>query len=374
MTNSSPRPLALVITGLEPGGAERALTQLALRIDREKFQPAVFVLRSRPMGSQAELVKQLEAADISVEFLNAKYKWQFPAAVWQLSRRFRALKPAIVQSFLFHANVVAAAAAKLSGVPVVAGVRVAEPLRNRQRVERWISPLVKRFVCVSHSVAHFCERTCRMPREKLVIIPNGVDLAKFRDAMPADRAALGLPADRRLMICIGRLDHQKGHDWLLPLLPKIFQERPEYDLVLVGDGPLRQHLQAHAVQLGIASRVYFVGWRPQVPQLLKLADLLLLPSRWEGMPNVLLEAMAAGLPVVATQVEGTAEILGPLAADQLVPPNEAAAFTRQVLALTATNSPRLALGRANQQRASEHFSLAVMATAYEELYCQLMNS
>lgn len=371
---TSPQPLALIITGLEPGGAERALTQLALRIDRNRFQPHVFGLRLPPAETQRELVEQLEAAEIPVEFLQTRYKWQFPVAVWRLSRRLRKLRPAIVQSFLFHANVVSAYAGKFSRVKVVAGVRVADPNGSRQRTERWIAPLVERFVCVSQSVADFCAQTCRLPQQKLVVIPNGVDVAKFRDAVAADRTKLGLPADRRFLIAVGRLDKQKGHDWLLPLLPQVFAERPQHDLLLVGDGPERETLQRQAEALGLEPRIHFLGWRGDVPSLLKLADLLLLPSRWEGMPNVLLEAMAAGKPTVTTRVEGAEEILGPLATEQLIELGDGPAFQKRVLAMTASNATAADLGEANQERVQQHFSLAVMAKAYEELYRQITNS
>jgi len=371
---SGPQPIALVITGLEPGGAERALMQLALRIDRAKFLPTVFSLQPRPIAEKCELVDQLVAAEVPVEFLDARSKWQFAALVWQLAGRLQTLRPALVQSFLFHANVVAALAGKLSGVKVIAGIRVADPSRARQRSERCMAPLVRRFVCVSQSVADFSATTARLPREKLCVIPNGVDVARFRDAKPADATALGLPAMQRYFIAIGRLDRQKGFDWLLPLLPRIFAERPGHDLLLVGDGPERRPLLQQAMELGIARRVHFLGWQPNVAGLLKLADLLLLPSRWEGMPNVLLEAMAAGLPVVSTTVEGAAEILGPLAEGQLVPSQNGDSFQRQVLALTAASGRSSEFGRLNQQRVSQHFSLAVMAKAYEALYCQIINS
>lgn len=371
---SVPQPLALVITGLEPGGAERALTQLALRIDRNQFLPVVFSLQPRPQPDKCVLVDELTAAGVVVVFLNARSKWQFAYAVWRLAFHLKKLQPAIVQSFLFHANVVAAYAGKWSGVKVVAGIRVADPSRARLRAERWIAPLVQKFVCVSESVADFSATTAGLPRDKLCVIPNGVDVAKFRDAKPADRAALGLPSDRRFLIAVGRLDPQKGQDWLLPLLPRIFAERPQYDLLLVGDGPARERLQAQATTLQMQSRIHFLGWQSQVPRLLKLADVLLLPSRWEGMPNVLLEAMAAGLPVVTTAVEGAAEILGPLAEQQLTPLHDGFALQERVLAMTASASAREGLGKQNQERVCQHFSLAVMASAYEELYCQIINS
>lgn len=374
MTNGSPRPLALVITGLEPGGAERALTQLALRIDRSLFAPTVISLRPRPAGAQAELVDLLEAANIPVEFLNARSKWQFPLAVVKLNSRLKTLRPALVQSFLFHANVVAALAGRLRRVPVIAGVRVADPSRARQRAERWLTPWSKQFVCVSQSVADFCAQNCKLPAEKLTVIPNGVDVERFRNAAAADPAALGLEADRRFLISVGRLDRQKGFDWLFPQLPRIFAARPEYDLLIVGEGPERARLQAQATALEIQNRVHLLGWRTNVPQLLKLADLLLLPSRWEGMPNVLLEAMAAGLPVVTTEVEGAAEILGPLTAEQMVPLNDAAAFSERVLAFASSAGLRQVTGIANQARVERHFSLAVMATTYEDLYGRIINS
>lgn len=374
MPQGSPQPLALVITGLEPGGAERALTQLALRLNREQFLPTVISLRPRPAGAQAELVELLERNGVPVECLNARSKFQFPAAVWKLNRRFKTLQPALVQSFLFHANVVAASVGRLRGIPVIAGVRVADPSRSRQRVERWLAPWIKQFVCVSQSVADFCEQTAGLPREKLTVIPNGVDVAKFRDTQPADGASLGLPTVRRYFISIGRLDRQKGFDWLLPQLPRIFAERPDYDLLLVGEGPERGRLQTQAAELGIRERVHFLGWRGNIPQLLKLADLLLLPSRWEGMPNVLLEAMAAGLPAVTTNVEGAAEILGSLAPRQLIAKEAAAAFTESVLAFAASTELRQTVGQANNQRVARHFSLAVLATAYEALYGRIINS
>ncbi|WP_254509180.1 glycosyltransferase [Anatilimnocola floriformis] len=372
---SGPQPLALVITELEPGGAERAFTQLALRIDRAKFLPHVFSLQPRPREEKCDLVNQLAAADVPVEFLNARSKWQFASAVWKLSRRLRTLRPAIAQSFLFHANVVTALAGKLAGVKVVAGIRVADPSRARQRAERWwIEPLVQKFVCVSQSVADFSANTARLPRAKLCVVPNGVDVAKFADAAPADAAALGLPSQQRFFICIGRLDKQKGFDWLLPLLPRIFAERPSHDLLIVGDGPERTSLQQQAGELGIANRVHFLGWQPQVAGLLKLADVLLLPSRWEGMPNVLLEAMAAGLPVVSTNVEGAAEILGPLAEKQLTQQNDAAAFQNATLALASEPTAASRLGELNQQRVREQFSLALLASAYETIYSQIIHS
>ncbi|WP_425619267.1 glycosyltransferase [Anatilimnocola sp. NA78] len=371
---AGPQAIVFVITQLDAGGAERALTQLVLRLDKSRFQPTVISLRPRPVGARAILVEQLEAAGVAVEFLNALQKWEFPRAVWRLSRRLQELRPAVVQSFLFHANVVTALAGKLSGVPVVAGMRVADPSRTRQRVERWLAPLIKMHICVSQSVADFYQKTVGISRDKLDVIPNGVDVERFAQALPVDRSSLPVPANRRLLVAIGRLERQKGHDWLLPILAKAFEELPEQELLLVGDGPDRGRLQQQASELGIGDRVHFLGWRSDVPELLRGADLLLLPSRWEGMPNVLLEAMAAGLPVLTTRVEGTTEILGPLATEQSVAVGDSAAFEDAIVRLCQDRVLSAELGQSNRERVLASFSLAVMTQAYEQIYMRLMKS
>ena len=119
-----------------------------------------------------------------------------------------------------------------------------------------------------------------------------------------------MPAGRDVVTCIGRLDRQKGLDWLLETAAIWLPQLPRCDLLLVGQGPERRKLEAQCRGLGIGDRVHFAGWRPDVAEILAASRLLVLPSAWEGMPNVVLEAMAAGLPVVATDVEGVRELLG----------------------------------------------------------------
>ena len=374
----SPPVVALLITQLDPGGAERALTKLALGLDRQRFTPLVISIRPRPRGDQALLVEQLEQAGVRVEFLNARSKLQFPLALIRLRGILRSSGARLVQSFLFHANVLAALGAKWAGIPAVAGVRVADPSRSRQIAEGLLAGLFARYVCVSQSVANFCQQKYGVPAEKITVIPNGVDVAAIDAARPVDLTSLGIASDRRLWISVGRLDKQKGHDWLLPILQRVFAQLPQHDLLLVGDGPEREALQWQARDLGLASRIHFLGWRSDVPALLKASELFLLPSRWEGMPNalleILLEAMAAGLPVVGTLVEGVAEILGPLPDEQGVFPGLASGFEEKLLSLAASASSRSSLGRANQDRVLQEFSLASAVQAYEQIYITLMKS
>ncbi|MEO8497906.1 MAG: glycosyltransferase, partial [Planctomycetota bacterium] len=206
------------------------------------------------------------------------------------------------------------------------------------------------------------------PRSKLVVIPNGVELTPVQCDTTRIRAELGIAIERRILLGVGRLHRQKGFDWLLELAPELFKRLPEHDLVIAGDGPERKSLGELAMRLGVQDRVHFAGWRPDVPQLMKAAEIFLLPSRWEGMPNALIEAMGSGLPVVAAAVEGVNEVLGPLAAAQEVSLGEANSFIEAICRIATNRDERERLGNENCERVAAEFSLSAMISKYEELY------
>ncbi len=361
--------VALAITELEVGGAERCLVNLALGLARTRFEPVVYSLAPRPAEGKAALVRSLEAAGVPVRFVGVHRPRQILSAVRRLRKMLIEQSPHILQSFLFHANIVATLAAWRAGVPVVVtGIRVTDPSRWRHLAERFICRRVDRIVCVSQAVAEYVCKTAGMPQEKLITIPNGIELSRFPAVECVDLQELGVPNGRRAIIYVGRLDHQKGVDWLLSLMPDVLAQLPSHDLLIVGDGPQRSALEVQAKSLGIAERVHFAGWREDVPAILASCDLLVLPSRWEGMPNALLEAMATGLPVVAANVAGVAEILGNLAEDQAVTVADIPGFQRKIVGIL--QDPRRAeqLGQYNRQRVAESFSLMAMVKAYERLY------
>ena len=144
---------------------------------------------------------------------------------------------------------------------------------------------------------------------KLSVIPNGVDYELFASATPADLTQFGIPQGSPVFITVGRLEEQKGIDLLLTAASLVLRNHHDCHFLIVGDGCDRAALESQARQLGIANSVHFVGQRADVPNLLKASTVFVLPSRWEGMSNALLEAMAAGLPVVATAVEGSTELV-----------------------------------------------------------------
>lgn len=331
-------------------------------------------MQPRPTDTGRSLVPALEAAGVPVRSLNVRSTWGAPGALMSLARLWRAERPQLVQSFLYHANILGRLAAWRAGVPhVVAGIRVAEPRgRWRLRIDRWTDRLVDRHVCVSQAVADFSHDVGGLPREKLLVIPNSIDMARYANARPIAASELRLPPGRRWVTFIGRLDTQKNLEWLIAQSQRWLPRAPQHDMLIVGDGPLRNDLERLARHPHLAGRIHLVGWRPEIPAILAASDALVLPSLWEGMPNVVLEAMASGRPVLATDVEGVRELLGD-DATQLAALGDATEWTNKLLALLTDRPLAAQTGARNRLRAERQFSPAAMVAAYSELYLKLLS-
>ena len=295
---STPTPIAFCITDLDPGGAERALVQIVTRLPWT-WAPHVYCLMQR-----GELADELEAAGVPVTCFNVRSRANV-GVVFRLARALRVQKPVVLQTFLYHANLVGRFAGRLAGVPkIVSGIRVAERRsRWRLRFDCWTERLVDQHVCVSPAVAEF-SIAAGLSRDKVEVIPNGVDYEKFATAEPANLTEFGIAPDADVILSVARLDPQKGIDVLIDAFAALAAQFPKAELLLVGDGPSRTALVEQAARSGFGSRIHFAGYRRDTPGFYRAAKVFVLPSRWEGMPNAVLEAMAAGCPVVATRVEG----------------------------------------------------------------------
>ncbi len=380
--------VALCITDLELGGAERCLVELATRLDRSRFCPVVYALGPRPCPfgggnssptdgmPQTSCVSALENAGVELHCLGARGIRHVFRVIRGLKRLLAAQRPQLIQTFLFHANIAGRIAARRAGVgKVVSGIRVAQRRpRWRLWIDRRTEGLVDRHVCVSRSVAQFAEQYAALPAEKLTVIPNGVDLQRFPASQPADLEPLGIGPGRQVVTFVGRLDRQKGLTWLIDSADKWLSRLPDCDLLLLGKGPQRAKLQRMCRQKGISDRVHFAGWRTDVPEILAASRLLVLPSAWEGMPNVVLEAMAARLPVVAADVEGVRELLGPAAEAQTVPHGDSANLANKIVEFIQNGPTAAELGGENRRRAEENFSWTRMVTAYEQLWESLVEN
>jgi glycosyltransferase involved in cell wall biosynthesis len=367
-----PLRIAFCITELNVGGAERCLVELAIGLRRLGHGPSVYCLGPRPVDGAARLLARLDDAQVPISFFGARGLRSAPRVLRQLRREFRAERPDIVQTFLWHANVLGPLAAWSAGIArVVTGLRVAEPRRRwRWPLERFAGRFADRHVAVSEGVADFARERIGLQAEKIVAIPNGVSLNK-EPVAAIDLSHFGISAKRRAVVFIGRLDEQKGIEWLVERSPDLFARLPRHDLLIVGKGPLEDAIARRIDRLQVADRVHLLGWRDDVAAILAAADLLVAPSQWEGMSNVVLEAMSVARPVVAFDVEGIRDVLGDNSAAQIVDRKNRDAFIDNVTRIAADQLLQHELGATNRDRVESHFRLDQMVAAYERLYGEL---
>jgi sugar transferase (PEP-CTERM/EpsH1 system associated) len=293
---------------------------------------------------------------------------------WRLIRILRPLRPDIVHSRNWAA-LDAVIAARLAGVPVVIhgehGREAFDPDgRNRRRnvIRRVMSPMIDQFVTVSADLRRWLVDV-GIPARKITHISNGVETTRFcPDGRPAGRARLGLPEDAIVVGTVGRLEPVKDHLTLLEAFAALGERTPAVFLVIVGEGRTRPALEQRIGRPDLAGRVRLVGERSDVPALLNGFDVFVLSSIAEGTSNTILEAMATGLPVIATRVGGNPELVQDGVTGSLVPPGDWRRMAGALASYIDDAARRRAHGEAGRRRAVEQFSLDRMAAGYGDLY------
>jgi glycosyltransferase involved in cell wall biosynthesis len=287
----------------------------------------------------------------------------------------RARRPAV-----FHAHLswpvackwglAAAVAARVPAVLATAQLFVDVPVGLSRRVQMGVlGRLTGRYIAVSEDTRRRLLDAFGWSDAKVVVVRNAIPLERYavgRD--PSVRAALTGGDDAPLALVTARLDEQKGHDVLLRAAARL----PGVRFACAGDGPLRDRLLAQARELGVAGRVAFLGYRDDLPSLLAACDLVVLPSRYEGLPISLIEAMAAARPVVATDIGGTRELVRDGETGVLVPPDDPEALADAIADLASRPDERRRLGEAGRVRARRHFGSEAMVAAVTDQYEALL--
>lgn len=362
-----------VITELFVGGAERCLTELAVGLAKAGDHVRVFSIGSLPQGEQGVLVERLRRHGITIDSADANSLRQAGTAYQKLKRWFRDSRPDVCQCFLFHANVIGAWAARAARVPrCVSGLRVAESKTIRCAIERTAIRRMDRVICVSQGVREFAKSRLHTPEEKLAVIPNGVDIARFETASEFDWTTLDWPANSVVSLYVGRLHPQKGLERLQRQIETIAPTESNRKLLIVGDGPLRSDLSRWADRMG-RQRVQLLGWMPKVESLMRASRVLLLPSHYEGMPNAAMEAMAAGRPVICSRVEGSDELFSHRPNEQTVDPQNDQQWKDLIESFLLDEAWSDQIGLENQARVRQDFSLEAMISAYRHHYRELVD-
>jgi glycosyltransferase involved in cell wall biosynthesis len=356
-----------VIDSLELGGAQTALLNLLKYSDRA-FHQEVATMHGRGMFWDA-------FCDLGVRVHSlSPAKWP-PAYVPNLVRLLRHGKFDVVHHHLFASNWIAKPLAAVSGVGVLySHDQCNDAFRSRAIGATFVDTLTNRLstrvLAVSRSIERFLLDVEAMPAERVTYLPNSVDLGVFKPATPAERAAakarLGLDPTRRVVGGIGRLTHQKNFAAFIEAARLIAEDLPEVDFVLFGSGPDEMALRELAGPLG--GRFRFMGPVMDRPVMYHAIDAMVLPSRYEGLPLTLLEAMASGIPVVATAVDGVAEIVVDGKTGRLVSTGSATALAGAIQRIVRDEllASRIALSALESVRLN--FDARQMAAALGALY------
>jgi glycosyltransferase involved in cell wall biosynthesis len=351
-----------VVPSLGVGGAERMAGLLSVALHERGHEVTVVSLFS---DSETWIARDLAARGVPVRSCGKRPGLDL-AVVPRLRDLLRELGGDTIHTHLHALKYVLASGYWGRTTPVFHTLHnLAE--HEIERPSRWLHGAAFRAgvapVAIGEAVADSVRRVYRQPPR--ATIPNGIRVAAFRPRAGARerlRAELGLDG-ATVLLTVGRLDAQKDHAGLLDALAGV----PGPVLVVAGDGALRGQLEARAASLGLAGRVRWLGVRDDVPDLLAAADLFVLASRWEGNPLVVMEAMAAGRPLVATAVGCVPELVPP-EAGVLVPPGDRRALSQAIETFLADGRVLEDAGRAAAELAARRFDVSVMAAAYEAAF------
>lgn len=363
-----PRHLMQVVYSLLQGGSERLACDLAIRLDPSWIRSSICALAFG--GPLADTLRQA-AIPFRIAGCGPGREWRM---IPKLYRLFRAERVDLVQTHHIKQLVYSGLGARLAGAKLIHVEHDSWSLRapRAQRLLRALAPLCYRIVVVGDAIRDFLVREVGLPAAQVSVIPNGVDMTRYRPQPTLTREALGLPARGRLVGHVARLEAEKDQETLLRAFCTVLTSHAAVRLVLVGEGSRRAELQELAGSLGIAERVHFLGPRADVADLLPHLDAFVLSSLHEGLPLAILEAMACARPVVATAVGEIPQVIRHGVTGLTVPLGNPAALAAAISAVLDGPEWAAAMGRSARQLIEERFSLAGAVARYQSLYDALL--
>ncbi len=380
-------PVLHPITRLIVGGAQENTMLTAQLLDKARWN--VVVVSGPQTGSEGSLIESVRKRGISLilepSLVREINPLQDLRAIFRLWRLMRQGRYTIVHTHSSKAGVLGRWAAKLAGVPVIVHTVHGWGHHERQRplvrayyiwLEKLTLPITDRLITVtSRDIAKGVKDGIGQPAD-YVTIRSGIEMDRFGHPLvtrAASRQAWGIPPEAPVVGTVTRLSPQKAPLDFVRAAALILHEVPECWFVMVGDGPLRGEVEKLAADLGLAERLVLTGLRRDVPELMAMFDLFALSSLWEGLPRVLPQAMATGLPLVATTSDGNAEAIEPGVNGLLTPPGDPAALAQAVISLLQEPIRAKQMGQAGRLRAPE-FDVQRMVAQIDALYRELLQA
>ncbi len=358
---------------LNIGGLQSVVLALASRLERDRYSVSVCALRE---GGPLE--GQLQNLGVPVFRLQSTRSGPDYLSFAKLSRIAAEIRPHVIHTHNTHPFIDGAAAKIWNRIPVLVHTDHGRhfPDRKRYMIAEWVlSHVAARVVAVCEAGRLDLMRYERLPSSRLSVIVNGVDPVPFRRPvdLPALRACLGIGERRQPIVgWCGRLSPEKGLTYLVQAATLLRRDFPDFLTVLVGDGALYDALQEEARSRGVESHFLFAGARSDVHDVIRVFDVFALPSLREGLPLVLLEAMAASIPIVATSVGGVPEIVRDGITGLLVPPGDPVALADALRRVMSQTELRSSYTTEASQVFGQQFTVRKMVSAYQELYEQLL--
>jgi len=357
--------ILFLTTSARIGGAEKNLLLLVRNL--KDYDVLVLTLKNDGL-----LVEELKKANIKTFSLDIKNKWQF-FKIFRLNKIIKNFQPDVLQTFLFYDNVLGRVLGKISKVPfVISGQRNVETERSfwRNFLDKITTELCNLIVANSKAGKKILIEREKVPEEKIRVIYNGIDL-KNLEFLPKKEAKnkLGIPDDRYIIGCIAKLEKQKGLEYLIEAAHILDVRCKMLDVrwIIIGEGKERPKLEALIKKYNLENRVSLLGYLPDAIDYLKAFDVFVLPSLWEGMPNVLLEAMAAEIPIVATDVGGVSEIIENKTQGLIIEPKNASELSTAIKTLVENKEMATKMVLAAKKKIN-NFSLEKMIKNYQNLY------
>lgn len=367
--SDEPLRVAHVVLSLDPGGLEKLVIELIRRSDRRAVSPALICANAA--GALRDAVPS--GTPFFSCTIGPGLDW---AGIVRLARHLRALRAEVVHSHNQRAHLLATLATFITRVPVSLTTRHGNHVYARRRRDAWrrrlLATRTDAVVAVSSSARDVAMSIDGIPPDKVVTIWNGTDLEAPRHPRDVARRLLNIPDAAVAVGALGRLSPEKDFGLLIDAVEHARKTLGAIQAVVLGDGPLAEALRTQASARGLAESIRFLGYRPDATALLPAFDVFVQSSRSEGIPLALLEAMAADVPVVATRVGGTEDVVGGTGeAGILVRHGDPVALAEAIVRLVQEPATRAALARAARERVVRDFSLADMVRRYEALYARL---
>ena len=378
-TDRSVLPLRVthVVLALDTGGLERIVLDL-VRVGHDHGQDPSVICLERP----GTLAGQVEALGVPLLCADKPPGLRF-STVARVRELLRQLKPDVMHTHQIGALLYAGPAARREKVPVVVHTEhinnvAKSPSLNKKIRTRLLwgfaGSFADRFCCVSDDIAEAVKAYRTVPSRKVSVVLNGIDTYAFDSAGDCEslRRGVGIPRDVAVIGTVGRLNEVKRQDLLIRAFAKLANQDPKPHLLLVGDGPASDTLRQLAAALGLSDRVHFAGYQARPEHFLHLMDIFALTSRLEGMPLAILEAWAAGRPVIASRVGGVPKLVTAGLTGLLFDSGDEAALSEAMSVLLASPDQARRLGETGREYVRSRFDLRVMAGAYEQHYQDLL--